>query len=147
MASVHKFWYFLLVIHSFSLIDFYFWTKLYKQDLKKVNVQASSQVLHMVSFVNCVKPMPLAYQNQKLHLVFASLSKFLTTRPHLIDIPFYSLTYFSMQELVLLLCQEILRDCHWVKRKINLEFEPLQHQMSSLKIVLFQRKIYQVNVI
>ena len=35
MASVHKFWYFLLVIHSFSLTNFNFWTKLCIRDFKK----------------------------------------------------------------------------------------------------------------
>ena len=32
MASVHKFWYFLLVIHSFSITNFNSWTKLYIRD-------------------------------------------------------------------------------------------------------------------
>ena len=32
MASAHRFLYFLLVIHSFSLTNSNFWTKLYKQD-------------------------------------------------------------------------------------------------------------------
>ena len=32
MASVHKFWYFLLVTYSFSLENSNFWTKLYIRD-------------------------------------------------------------------------------------------------------------------
>ena len=32
MASVHKFWYFLLVTYSFSLKNSNFWTKFYIQD-------------------------------------------------------------------------------------------------------------------
>ena len=35
MASVHKFWYFLLVIYSFSLNNSNFWTKLYIRDFEK----------------------------------------------------------------------------------------------------------------
>ena len=38
----------------------------------------------MVSFENFVKSILIAYQNQKLHLVFASLSKSLTTQPQLL---------------------------------------------------------------
>ena len=37
MASVHKFWYFLIVIHSFSLTNFNFQTKLYTRDFQKIN--------------------------------------------------------------------------------------------------------------
>ena len=35
MASVHKFWYFLLVTYSFSLKNSNFWTKLDIQDFQK----------------------------------------------------------------------------------------------------------------
>ena len=59
MASVHKFWYFLLVIHSFSLTNFNFWTKLYIRDFLEKS-------MHMVSFEIVVKSMPPSLSELKV---------------------------------------------------------------------------------
>ena len=60
MASVHKFWYFLLVTYSFSLKNSTY------QIFRKVMAWASSQALHMVSFEKFVKSMPPSLSELKV---------------------------------------------------------------------------------
>ena len=56
-----------------------------KQRIYNYFYEFASEALHIVIFENFVKLWRLVYWNWKLHLVFASLSKSLTTRPHLIS--------------------------------------------------------------
>jgi hypothetical protein len=62
MASVHKFWYFLLVTHSFTLKNLIFGLNFTYEIFRKVMAWA----LHMVSFENFVKSMPPSLSELKV---------------------------------------------------------------------------------
>ena len=53
----------------------------------------------MVIFDFFLKQCHLAYRNQKFYLVFASLSKSLTTVPHLISIKYFFIQCFDLHEV------------------------------------------------
>ena len=66
MASVHKFWYFLLVTYSFSLKILIFGLNSTYEIFRKAMAWASSQALHMVSFETFVKSMPPSLSELKV---------------------------------------------------------------------------------
>ena len=66
MASVHKFWYFLLVTYLFSLKILIFGLNFTYDIFRTVMAWASSQALHMVSFENFVKSMPPSLSELKV---------------------------------------------------------------------------------